>query len=165
VQLTSTDGAVFELRPSSYEYPDLTTADEPDANWLIVHGTVRTAAGESWTFEGPDLSTWEAKELLGWLHAAAEGRLEPTDNPGSDLMTHTRIFIEPNLAFSIAAVEDEHTTLRVHLSLEAEAGRPGRTTEPKPRIYEYSIPLRVDRVQLRTAAEQWSSDIAPFPAR
>jgi hypothetical protein len=28
----------------------------------MVHGRVRTTAGESWTFEGPDLSTWEAKE-------------------------------------------------------------------------------------------------------
>ena len=165
MQLTSTDGAAFELRPSGYEYPDLTTAGEPDANWLLLDGRVRTATGESWTFQGPDLSTWEAKELLDWLHAAAEGRLEPTDNPGSDLATHTLIFIEPNLAFSVAAVEGEHTVLRVHLSLEVAAGRPGGTAEPRPRIYEYSVPLRVDRAQLLTAAQQWSSDIAPFPAR
>jgi len=165
VQLTSTDGAAFELRPSGYEYPDFTTAGEPDANWLFLHGRVRTAAGESWTFEGPDLSTWEAKELLDWLHAAAEGRLEPTDIPGLYLVTSTLMFIEPNLAFSVAAVEGEHTVLRVHLSLEAAAGRPGWTAEPRPRIYEYSIPLRVGRAQLLTAAEQWSSEIAPFPVR
>ncbi|WP_328291249.1 hypothetical protein OG218_00510 [Kineococcus sp. NBC_00420] len=47
MQLTSTDGAVFELRPSGYEYPDFTTAGELDANWLMLHGRVRTAAGES----------------------------------------------------------------------------------------------------------------------
>lgn len=165
VQLTSTDGAVFELRPSGYEYPALTTPGEPDANWLIVHGTVLTAAGDSWAFFGPDLTTWEAEELLGWLHAAAEGRLEPSDDPGSDMVTSTLMFIEPNLAFSVAAVEGEHTTLRVHLSLEAAAGRPGGTAQPRPRIYEYSIPFRIDRDQLLTAAEQWSTDIAPFPAR
>jgi len=165
VQLTSTDGAAFELRLSGYEHPDLTTAGEPDANWLVVHGRVRTAAGESWTFDEPDLTTWEAQELLDWLHAAAEGRLEPTDDPGSDMVTSTLMFIEPNLAFSIAAVEGEHTVLRVHLSLEAEASRPGWTGGLSPRIYEYSIPLRVDRAQLLMAAEQWSSDIAPFPAR
>ncbi|WP_432543970.1 WapI family immunity protein [Kineococcus sp. SYSU DK002] len=165
MQLTSTDGAVFELRPSGYEYPDFTSAGEPDANWLIVHGRVRTAAGESWTFEGPDLSTWEAQELLDWLHAAAEGRLEPSDDPGSDVVTSTLMFIEPNLAFSIAAVEGEQTVLRVHLSLEAVAGKPGWTTDSRPRIYGYCIPLRVDRVQLLTAAQQWNSDIAPFPAR
>ncbi|WP_380176057.1 hypothetical protein ACFEMC_10390 [Kineococcus sp. DHX-1] len=165
MQLNSTDGAAFELCPSGYEYPDLTTAGEPDANWLIVHGKVRTAAGETWTFQGPDLSTWEVRELLDWLHAAAEGRIEPTDNPASDLMTHTLIFTEPNLAFSIAAVEGEHTVLRVHLSLEAEAARPGWTGGLSPRIYEYSISLRVDRAQLLAAAEQWRGDIAPFPAR
>jgi len=165
VQLTSTDGAAFELRLSGYEYPDLTTPGEPDANWLVVHGQVRTAAGESWTFDEPDLTTWEAQELLDWLHAAAEGRLEPTDDPGSEMVTSTLMFVEPNLAFSVAAVEDEHTLLRVHLSLEAVAGKPGCTAEPRPRIYEYSIPLRVDWAQLLTAAKQWSSDIAPFPAR
>jgi hypothetical protein len=80
-------------------------------------------------------------------------------------MTHTLIFIEPNLAFRIAAVEGEQTVLRVHLSLDAEASRPGWTRESTPRIYEYSIPLQVDRTQLLTAAEHWRSDIAPFPAR
>ena len=80
-------------------------------------------------------------------------------------MTHTLIFTEPDLAFSIAAGEGEQTVLRVHLSLEAEAGRPGWTGESTPRIYEYSIPLRVDRTQLLTAAEHWRNDIASFPAR
>lgn len=75
------------------------------------------------------------------------------------------MFIEPNLAFSVATVEGEHTLLRVHLSLEAVVGRPGWTVELSRRIYEYSIPLRVDRAQLLTAAKQWSSDIAPFPPR
>ena len=165
MQLTSTDGAVFELRLSGYEYPDFTTAGEPDANWLIVHGTVRTAAGETWTFDDPSLTTWEVQELLGWLHAAADGRLEPTDDPGSDMVTSTLMFIEPNLAFSVAAVEGEQTVLRVHLSLEAVAGKPDWAAEPRPRIYEYSIPFRTDRAQLLTAAKQWGSDIAPFPAR
>lgn len=165
MQLTSTDGAVLELRPNGYEYPDFATAGELDANWLMVHGRVRTAAGESWTFEGPDLTTWEAQELLDWLHAAAEGRLEPRDDPGSDMVASTLMFIEPNLAFSVAAVEGEQTVLRVHLSLEAAAGRPGWTTEPRPRIYEDSIPFRTDRAQLLTAARQWSCDIAPFPTR
>ncbi|ABS03883.1 WapI family immunity protein [Kineococcus radiotolerans] len=165
MKLTSTDGAAFELRLSGYEYPDLTTADELDANWVIVHGRVRTAAGEIWTFDDPSLTTWEAQELLDWLHAAAEGRLEPSDDPGSDMVTSTLMFIEPNLAFSVAAVEGEQTMLRVHLSLEAVAGKPDWSAGPKPRIYEYSIPFRVDRAQLLTAAQQWSSDIAPFPAR
>ena len=165
MQLTSTDGAVFELRPSGYEYPDFTTAGELDANWLMLHGRVRTAAGESWTFEGPDLTTWEAKELLDWLYALAEGRLEPSENPGSDMVTSTLMFIEPNLAFSVAAVKGEQRLLRVHLSLEAVAGKRDWAAGPKPRIYEYSIPFWTDRAQLLAAAKQWSSDFAPFPVR
>jgi len=164
VQLTSTDGAVFELRPDGYEHPALTTPGEPDANWLIVHAMVRTAAGESWTFDEPSLTTWEAVELLDWLQAAAAGRLEPTDDPGSDAAS-TLTFIEPHLAFSVAAVEGEQTLLRVHLSLEAEAGKPGWTAQPRPRLYAYSILFRTDEAQLLTAAKQWRSDIASFPAR
>ena len=74
-------------------------------------------------------------------------------------------FTEPNLAFSVASVIDEETVLRVHLSLEAVAGKPGWTRETGPRLYEYSVPFRLDQLQLQTAAAQWSHDIAPFPPR
>jgi len=165
VQLTSSDGAVFGLCPSGYEHPTLTTPGEPDADWLVVRGTVRTAAGESWTFDEPSLTAGEAQELLDWLHAAAGGRLEPTDDPGSDVAVSTLTFIEPHLAFSVAAVEGEQTLLRVHLSLEAVPGKPDWAAGANPGVYGYSVPFRIGRAQLLIAAEQWSIDIAPFPPR
>lgn len=103
MQLTSTDGAAFELRLTGYEYPTLTAPGDWDANWLNVHGQVRTAAGESWTFHDPSLTTWEARDLHRWLQAAAEGLVEPTDTPGEDL-ADVLTFTEPNLAFSVAAM-------------------------------------------------------------
>lgn len=164
VQLTSTDGAFLELRPTRYEFPTITTPGDWDANWLTVHGQVRTVAAESWTFHHPSLTTWEAHDLSHWLQKAAGGQVDPTDNPGADT-ADVLTFTEPNLAFSVAAVIGEDTVLRVHLSLEAAAGRPDWTREDGPGLYEYSVSLRLSRAQLLTAAAQWSHDIAPFPPR
>ncbi|MEW9265785.1 hypothetical protein AB1207_13590 [Kineococcus endophyticus] len=164
MQFTSTDGAAFELRPTGYEYPATNTPGDWDANWLIVHGQVHTAAGESWTFHDPSLTTWEARELHRWLKRTARGRVEPTDNPGQDA-ADVLAFTEPNLAFSVASVIDGETVLRVHLSLEAVAGKAGWTRETGPRLYEYSVLLKLDQRQLRAAATQWNRDISTFPPR
>jgi hypothetical protein len=110
------------------------------------------------------LTTWEAQELLGRLHAATEGRLEPTEDPGSDVAS-TLTFIEPTPAFSLAVVAGEQTLLRVHLPLEAVAGRPAGMAGPRPGVHEYSVPLRIDRAQLLTAATRCSRDTTPFPPR
>lgn len=164
MQLTSTDGAAFGLRPTGYEYPALHTPGDWDANWLTVHGQVRTAAGESWTFHDPSITTWEAQDLHHWLQAAADGSVEPTDSPGEDV-ADVLTFTEPNLAFSVAAVVGEEILLRVHLSLEAVTGKPGWTAQSGAGLYEYSVPFRLGRGQLRTAAAQWNDDTAPFPPR
>jgi hypothetical protein len=44
--------------------------------------------------------------------------------------------------FSVAAVEDDSLILRVHLSLESVAGRPGGDEEAPYAFYAYSVPLR-----------------------
>ncbi len=100
---------------------------------------MHTAAGESWTFHDPSLTTWEARELHRWLQRTARGRVEPTDNPGQDA-ADVLAFTEPNLAFSVASVIDGETVLRVHLSLEAVAGKPLDEGD-RARLYEYSVLL------------------------
>lgn len=164
VQLTSTDGAFLELRPTGYEFPVITTPGDWDANWLTIRGQVRTAAGESWTFHDPSLTTWEAHDLRHWLQEAADGRVEPTDDPGKDT-ADVLAFAEPNLAFSVAVVTGEEIVVRVHLSLEAVSGKPGWTREGGPGLHEYSVPFRLSRGQLLTDAVQWGCDIAAFPPR
>jgi hypothetical protein len=164
VRLTSSDGALLELRPTGYEFPTLDTPGDWDANWLVIHGRVRTAAGGSWTFHHPSLTTWEAHDLRHWLQRAADGQVEPTDDPGRDT-ADVLDFTEPNLAFSVAATTGEETELRVHLSLEAVSGKPGWTKDSGPGLHECSVSLRLSRAQLLTSAAQWSHDIAPFPPR
>ncbi len=165
MQLLSRDGASVELRPTRYQFAK--ASREPgdwDANWLEVHGRVRTATGESWTFHDPCLTTWEARTLADWLRAAAEGRVPVTDAPTEEsegMLT----FTEPNLGFSIAAREDDSLVVRVHLSLESVIGRPAADAEAAYDLYEYSVPVRVGPEQLHAAARAWEGDLDPFPER
>ncbi|MEW1957169.1 hypothetical protein [Kineococcus sp. NPDC059986] len=164
MQLTSTDGAVFVLGLTGYQYPGRDDPGGWDANWLVVHGEVRTSDGESWSFDDPSLTTWDAQELQRWLHAAAEGHVDPVDDAQAD-GTGRLAFTEPNLAFSIAAVVGHETLLRVHLSAEAVSGRPGWTRETAPELYAYTVPFRLHHDALRTAAQEWDRDVEAFPPR
>ena len=163
--LTSSDGAGVELRPTRYQFS--AAPGEPgdwDANWLQVHGCVRTAAGESWEFDDPCLTTWEARELGDWLRAAADGRVPVVEAPVEDsdgLLT----FTEPDLGFSVGAREGDSLVVRVHLSLESVADRPRAGEGARSAPYAHSVPLRVGRAQLLAAAQAWAEDTRPFPER
>ncbi|MGY1858272.1 WapI family immunity protein [Modestobacter sp. SYSU DS0290] len=165
MQLTSSDGASVELRPTRYQFS--APPSEPgdwDANWLEVHGRVRTATGESWRFDDPCLTTWEARQLGDWLRAAADGRVPELDAPTEDseeLLT----FTEPNLGFSVGARQGDFLVVRVHLSLESVADRPGAGEEAPYDFYASGVPLRVGREQLLAAALAWDEDNGPFPER
>jgi hypothetical protein len=62
----------------------------------------------------------------------------PPLRDSESLLTST----EPNLRFSVAAVEFDSLVLRVHLSLESVAGRPGAGEEAPYAFDAYSVPLR-----------------------
>jgi len=165
VLLTCSDGASVELRPTRYQFP--AAPSEPgdwDANWLKIHGRVRTAAGESWEFDDPCLTTWEAREIGDWLRAAADGRVPVIEAPTEDsegLLT----FTEPNLGFSLGAREGDSLVVRLHLSLESVADRPGVGEEASYDFYGYSVPLQLGREELLAAAQAWDEDDRPFPER
>lgn len=165
MRLTSSDGASVELRPTGYEFPDAAAErGDWDANWLVVHGEVRTAEGATWTFDHPCLTTWEALRIRDWLRAAAEGMVRPVDAPkeGSEGLLE---FTEPNLGFSVAAVDDHELLLRVHLSLESLAGRPGAEDQSWSELYAYSVTVKMRRLEVLDAAQAWEDDLTPFPER
>lgn len=84
----------------------------------------------------------------------------PTED-SEDLLT----FTEPNLGFSVGARGGDSLVVRVHLSLESVADRPGAGEEAPYDFYAYSIPLQVGREQLLDAAKAWDEDNRPFPER
>ncbi|WP_231126163.1 WapI family immunity protein [Motilibacter aurantiacus] len=160
--LEGEDGAALRLVPSAYEFP--AAREEDDANWLVVRGEARAAAGAAWAFSSPCLSTGEAAALGTWLRAAAAGDVAPLPAPADGLWDDTSpgllTFLEPVLAFSVAAVSGTACTVRAHLSLEAE---PPDGLEREP--YEYVLRLVVLRAGLLHAAERWEHELAAYPVR
>ncbi|WP_407342163.1 hypothetical protein [Pengzhenrongella phosphoraccumulans] len=165
MRLSSSDGACVALRPTGYQFGrgSLPRGDW-DANWLWVHGEVRTSTGASWSFDDPCLTTWDAVELLAWLRAAGQGKVPPTDAPIED-SEGLLAFTEPNLGFSLATIENHNLVLRVHLSLESAPSWPETESDADRDIYAYSVSLSMSRTDLLHAAEEWQADIASFPER
>lgn len=163
--LTSSDGASVELRPTRYQFPATRSeAGDWDANWLEIQGRVRSVVGESWKFDDPCLTTWEAREIGDWLRAAADGGVRVIEAPTEDseeLLT----FTEPNLGFSVGARDGDSLVVRVHLSLESVADRPGAGEEAPYDFYGYSVPLQLGREELLAAAQAWDEENRPFPER
>ena len=66
VRLADHSGNEFQLVILSYQHPDV-HEDRWDSNWLLVSGTVATAAGQRWKFSAPCVTTFELAELADWL--------------------------------------------------------------------------------------------------
>ncbi|GAB95001.1 hypothetical protein BJY21_001717 [Kineosphaera limosa] len=173
MRLSSADGATVELRPTRYQF-DLAEvsagARDWDANWLVLDGAIRLADGRAWAFTDPSLTTFEARQLTVWLRDVIDGRVDPAPViGGSDDEADAgrlRTFLEPSLAFSLAARDGQRVRLRVHLSLEA---LPPWHQDPdgpdRPRFFEYAVELDTTIAALAEAATTWETEITNFPVR
>jgi len=170
MDLHSADGTRVRLRPVGYQFPD---AVGDDANWLIIAGDVRLADGRAWTFTDPALLTWEARELGEWLADVAHGRVPvvppeqaavlPDDDESPD---GAAIFVEPNLAFSVAGYPvtahlpdtsalDGTVALRMHLAYESAP----------PWAEDIVVELTCHREMVQRAGSDWRTRLAAFPRR
>jgi hypothetical protein len=160
VRLTSTDGAVVELRPTGYQFPG-TVAEGPDdwdANWLLIAGQVRLSDGRSWAFTDPCLTTWEAQSLGGWLQDVVSGVVAPTpfSGTGDEVL---QLFTEPNLAFSLAERTGSHATVRIHFSLESSP--PWLADEGD--MFDFFVAVEMPLAGLDAASAMWTEELAEFP--
>ncbi len=168
VRLISSDGAVVELQPVSYQFsrPPGTRGAEGssttgsyadwDANWLVICGDIRTSDGQSWTFMDACLTTWEAEQLSLWLRAAG------SDNAAAGL--DPAVFTEPNLSFFLDGVQAGRVRMRLRLSHESLPRRL-RWEASGGEASEHDIALEVSGADLAEAAQAWDRDRLPFPAR
>lgn len=99
-----------ELTVLGYQYPAITD-DEWDSNWLNIQIHAQDERG-SWTATDPCLLTTDLTYLAEWFEATASRQSQQRIN-----------FLEPNLAFEIAAIGDEDVTVRCGSSWNAD--RPG----------------------------------------
>jgi hypothetical protein len=175
MDLQSADGTRVRLRPVGYQFPNAEAADgDYDANWLVIGGSVHLADGRAWTFTDPALLTWEARQLGVWLAGAAYGQVEvvspeqaavlPDDDESPD---GAAIFVEPNLAFSVAGyagfeledaggdVLEGTVSLRVHMAYESA-----------PEWAEdIIVELTCPRELVLRAAQDWDKLLVAFPRR
>jgi len=159
--LRSATGTQFEISPIGYQFPysgTPTGGEDDDANWLVLRGIATSTGGQASEFTDPCLMTTEARELTEWLRATAAGRTQPEANPSEDELW---MFIEPNLAWSVASRTKDRTTIRIHLSLEAHP-----TWAPAAQgLFETFILMDLSNADLDLAATEWERELAAYPIR
>lgn len=154
MRLESLDGLFVDLRVSSYEFEcGQSTSEWPDwdANWLMVHCEAWDGV-ESWAFDDPCMTTWEARELASWLRSLG--------NPDPEA---ARLWLtEPNLTFELADASAGVTTLEVHFDAES---RPPNCSSDDHEGFGHRVRLIVPQADLVAAANEWDCDLAAFPIR
>lgn len=151
MRLTSSTGDFIELDVVGYEFESMPPEepDDWDANWLLVAGRV-SSSGRVWEFREPCLTTWEADDLLKFLHRAPAAGHESIE------------FTEPNL--SVEVVTNSPGAVTATFTFRAEAAPP-RTPHRKRWAEGTPVELSVSNDALLTAADQWETQLKAFPAR
>jgi hypothetical protein len=111
MHLEGDGGRLLDLSIVGYQFPSKSSGTlgfDHDANWLVVNGRVSDGT-RSWSFQDPCLLTTEARELVAWLEAVADGWLE----------LDTIDFTEPNLEFARVSAPADPPVIHVTFRLEA----------------------------------------------
>jgi hypothetical protein len=145
VRLIGFDGNGVTLRVIGYQFPDAESRVQR-TSWLRIEGDATCAEG-TWTFRYPALTPPDAVELSAWLRSAAAGAVPAL------------AFIEPNLAFAVTARDERQVDVRVGLDLEYSPPWRKHTRAGDP----FLLTCRLSPEQLRDAATDWDSEIAPYP--
>lgn len=154
VRLGSRTGSFLELTVTGYQFPDATVLPEGqpcDANWLMIRGEV--ADGDrTWDFHQPCMTTWEARDLAGWLHRLTDASSSVDPEFG---------FVEPNLRLELAEQTPQRIILTVWFSQESRPNRrPGNDIGGSDRIT-----LTIPRSDIGAVAGTWERSLQEFPPR
>jgi hypothetical protein len=145
------DLSEFELKVAGYQFRGF-AGDVFDDNWLVVEGRVAPADERAWEFRDPALLTWEVERLSDWLEALASGEALEKDED----------FMEPKVRFEVVQRDEETITIRIYFELES---RPPWFFADASDMDDLWIDLRVDKDDLRAAAEDLQRDLTRFPPR
>jgi hypothetical protein len=154
------NGRAVNLQPLRWQFPP--DAGDWDDRWLVITGKVDLEQS-SWSFIDPCLLIEEARELAEWLRAATEGRIEP-DPPstGQVPVPPSLSFMEPTLAFSVAARDDSNLVVRIHF---AGVGAPPWPPADDPHLGSSIVELVTPHDQLLAAAAGWTQELNALPIR
>jgi hypothetical protein len=159
VEIRATDGESVSLAVVSYQFPG-ETSEYWDSNWLVIAGAIR-ASHRRWKFRDACLTAGEARGISTWLRSAAANEIEPSTLDPELGWSPSLVFVEPNLAFSVAPVDG--LVIRVHFSLESAP--PEFTFEQRAEIWQFFVDLPVTSSTLLSAAHEWDDELRSFPVR
>ncbi len=161
MRLVGIDGTILDLAVDRYQIAARVAAfgsRDWDANWLVVRGRLELPDGRGHAFRDACLTTWEARELGGWLRSVADGELRP----GAAGADPDLVFTEPCVALDLEGVATGSVVLRVYLSLEAE---PPFVMNGAAGMFANYLRLEITREQLTLGVGHWHRELAAFPIR
>ena len=151
--------SVVAIEPIGYEFP--ATADH-EFDWIVIALEV-VLPDASWSCSAAALTTSEAKDLGSWLRSAAQGAIESVEPDDEDWLAPNLTFIEPDLAFGVAAANSTVVDLRVYLSHSLAA--PDLPSEEQTSLWQFFVPVRVTVADLIHAADEWETALQGVPER
>ncbi len=156
--LAGRNGQSVRLTPVGYEAELADVTAEVADDWIVIEGDVATSQGD-WTFRDSSLLAAEWLRLGEWLTDVAVFKV-PATGPDED---PTLRFLEPSLAFSVAAWAEDGVNLRVHLT--HLAAPPWQDIEDKLNTWAFFVELTVRVEDLRTAVADLNRAAETFPPR
>jgi len=103
------DNQSVELKIINYQFPQDTTPDDYDSNWLYIYINVKSKLGY-WQTVDPSLLTWDVQEIAKWFS-------DLSDNKGVEAKSLE--FIEPNLSFHLLDNQIDIKKVRIKFDLES----------------------------------------------
>jgi len=171
VRLESLNGHFVELAVSGYQFgsgQSTSAGVDWDANWLMIRGKAWDGT-QSWEFDDPCMTTWEARELSSWLRGL--GNANPATVAAAEPQELRLWLTEPNLMFALHATSEGVTTLDVYFDAESrpptgsnddDAGlghrvrlATRRSTSPRPWTAGNSTARSFRRGEVATSSRTW----------
>jgi len=146
--LKGIDNQTVELKILKYQFPEINTPKDWDANWLHIYLKVDSKLG-NWETVDPSLTTFEFKSLVSWFKDLAENR---------EVKYRELDFTEPNLVFQLKDSTPKSKTVRVVFNYESKP-------RPAEKGKEYYVDCVFTNEQLADVSLQLENELKLFPER
>ena len=162
MRLESLDGHFVELTVTGYQFgsgQSTSSGVDWDANWLMIRGKAWDGT-QSWQFDDPCMTTWEARELASWLRGP--GAVTPATVATGESEEVRLWFTEPNLMFALDKTSEGITTVDVYFDAES---RPPAGSNDEGEGLGHQVRLTIPHVDIADAVSRWEQDLRAFPVR
>lgn len=162
VRLESLNGHFVELAVTGYQFgsgQSTSAGVDWDANWLMIRGKAWDGT-QSWEFDDPCMTTWEARELSSWLRGL--GDANPATVAAAEPQELRLWLTEPNLMFALHAISEGVTALDVYFDAES---RPPTGSNDDDEGLGHRVRLAIPQVDVAAAVDGWEQELTRFPTR